>query len=87
MSFHCLFAHMQKYSLKECINTYVNQKVEGGSQATSQHTNLYSQLIPPTTERAISLAPSSYTCLVSQSPRNTLSATNHNKYSEKLCSR
>lgn len=33
----------------------------------------YLQLIPLTTESAISLAPSSYTCLVEQSPRNTLS--------------
>lgn len=49
--------------------------------------NSYSQLIPPTTERAISLAPSSYTCLVAQSPRNTLSITNHTeKKSETPCS-
>lgn len=35
----------------------------------------YSQLIPLTTESATSLAASSYTCFVEQSPRNTLSVT------------
>ena len=36
----------------------------------------YSQLIPLTTERAISLAPSSYTCFVEQFCPNTVSIIN-----------
>ena len=36
----------------------------------------YSQLIPPTAERATALAPSSYTCFVGVSAPNTLSVSN-----------
>lgn len=80
MSFHYLFVHMQKCLLinkkpgcrsKEDVNMEVQWKLVLIKEEKARERN--SQLMPLTTERATSLAASSYTCLVEQSDLNTLS--------------
>jgi len=58
---------------KEDINTEIPWILMMLVKEEKQTKGRNSQLMPPTTERATSLAAFSYTCLVEQSDRNTLS--------------
>jgi len=80
MFFHYLSVRKQKHLLKRktgsvsyCIQHALRKEIS--LQKEDEKTGkFYLQLMPLTTERAISFVPSSYTCLVVQSPENTLSS-------------